>query len=200
LQRVPRTHRAPGLSWRHTRGSGRNTGIQNLQKLADSLVRRAPATSEAPLPDAARISQRKCQKNRHPKVPNLLISLEFVGGVDGARTRDPRRDRAGDNSSKIKGLRAVRIPKWAQNSARLPRRRLGVFQLSAGSIACASIARRRSAERSKARSGAGPMLAWAYLPVRGRVHASSAARSELHVRRCTLRRSARSAGLRRTSL
>jgi hypothetical protein len=26
-------------------------------------------------------------------VPKYLISLEFVGGVDGARTRDPRRDR-----------------------------------------------------------------------------------------------------------
>ena len=36
---------------------------------------------------------KSCAKNKHPKVLKSLIPKMNFGGVDGARTRDPRRDR-----------------------------------------------------------------------------------------------------------
>lgn len=59
---------------------------------------------------------------------SLLQPVDLVGGVDGARTRDPRRDRVGDQTSIHAGLRLVCYSKDCRFRAALARHAPVLFQ------------------------------------------------------------------------
>ena len=57
-----------------------------------------------------------------------LQPVDFIGGVDGARTRDPRRDRPVLQVSIHAAWRPIRIPKTSQYGCSLARDRNDLFQ------------------------------------------------------------------------
>jgi hypothetical protein len=78
---------------------------------------------EAQLGEAAilrRLCIRLAAAPKTKRVSPCRLTRSNFGGADGARTRDPRRDRPGNEVSIHAGLRAISVPKFALSYALFP--------------------------------------------------------------------------------